>query len=149
MSRSTITTLSVAGTEGGSEALPADAQVSAPVNTFPAASTRAPLHNRMLIRLLRSRLHRLVDGSVVALRVRGVVTGSLHELPVIYAVDSTGYVVYPGRPTPSGGGATCAVRPRCRSSTAAAGKGQSAYCCDRELLATRERCTPTSSAGRK
>ena len=98
MSRLTRTRLSVAGTDGGSEAPPADAQASAPVNTFPTASTRAPLHNRVLIRLLRSRLHRLVDSSVVALRVRGVVTGSLHEFPVIYAVDSTGYVVYPGRP---------------------------------------------------
>jgi hypothetical protein len=68
------------------------------VNRFPTASTRAPLHNRLLIRLLRSRLRRIVDGSVVALRVRGVVTGSLCELPVVYAVDSTGYVVYPGRP---------------------------------------------------
>ena len=27
-----------------------------------------------------------------------MVTGSVHELPVLYAVDSTGYVVYPGRP---------------------------------------------------
>ena len=68
------------------------------MNRSPTGPTKAPLHNRMLIRLLRSRLHRLVDGSVVALRVRGVVTGSVHELPVSYAVDATGYVVYPGRP---------------------------------------------------
>ena len=27
-----------------------------------------------------------------------MVTGAVHELPVIYAVDSIGFVVYPGRP---------------------------------------------------
>ena len=68
------------------------------VNRFDTGSTRAPLHNRMLIRLLSSRLHRLVDGSVVVLRVHGVVKCSMHELPVSYAVDSTGYVMYPARP---------------------------------------------------
>jgi hypothetical protein len=59
-----------------------------------------PLHNRALIRLLSSRLHRIVDGSLVALRVRGVISGSLYELPVMFAEDShgTGLVVYPGRP---------------------------------------------------
>ena len=57
-----------------------------------------PLPNRVLIWMLRSRLRPLVDGSTVVLRVRGVVTGSLHEFPVMYANDSYGWVVYPGRP---------------------------------------------------
>ena len=52
--------------------------------------------------MLRSRLRRLVDGSVVALRVRGAATNSVYELAVLYAVDSTGYGVYPGRPDTKG-----------------------------------------------
>ncbi len=63
------------------------------------ALRRPPLHNRILTRLLQSRIHRLLDGSIVGLRVRGVLTGTLHELPVLYAGDDiTGLVVYPGRP---------------------------------------------------
>jgi len=60
---------------------------------------KPPLQNRLLIRTLRSPLHRLFDGSTVALRVTGIVTGTMHELPVMYAWETnTALVVYPGRP---------------------------------------------------
>ena len=61
-------------------------------------SVDGPLPNRVLIWMLGSRLRQLVDGSTVGLRVRGVVSGSIHEFPVMFARDSAGWVVYPGRP---------------------------------------------------
>ncbi|HEY5785290.1 MAG TPA: nitroreductase/quinone reductase family protein [Microlunatus sp.] len=60
---------------------------------------KPPLQNRLLIRTLRSPLHRLLDGFTVALRVTGIVTGTMHELPVMFAWEnSSELVVYPGRP---------------------------------------------------
>jgi hypothetical protein len=56
-----------------------------------------PAHNRVVLRLLGSRVHGALDRSLVALRVRGVVTGRIFELPVQYA-DGDGVVVAPGRP---------------------------------------------------
>ena len=64
----------------------------------PARPTRRPLHNRLLVALLQSPVHRPLDRSVVALQISGVRTGRLHELPVMYADDGTGLVVWPGRP---------------------------------------------------
>lgn len=57
-----------------------------------------PARNRIVLRLLRSTAHRALDGSLVALRVRGVVTGQVFEFPVQYAVDDDAVVVVPGRP---------------------------------------------------
>jgi hypothetical protein len=58
----------------------------------------APVHNRLVLRLLRSSMHRALSGSLVALRVRGVTTGRTFELPVQYAAQRDGLVVVPGRP---------------------------------------------------
>ena len=52
--------------------------------------------NRIVLRVLRSRVHRLLDRSVLGLQVRGVVTGVHHALPVMYAVGPAGLVVFPG-----------------------------------------------------
>ncbi len=56
-----------------------------------------PVRDRVVVRTLGSPLHRLLDGSLLALRVRGRVTGRSFELPVQYAVDADGLVVVPGR----------------------------------------------------
>jgi MFS family permease len=45
--------------------------------------------NRLVIGVLGSRAHRVLDRPLVALRVRGVMTGRTFELPVQYAVDDT------------------------------------------------------------
>jgi hypothetical protein len=55
-------------------------------------------HNRIVLDLLGSRMHRAVDGSMVALRVRGVVTGRTFDFPVQSAAYERGVVVVPGRP---------------------------------------------------
>jgi hypothetical protein len=55
-------------------------------------------HNLVVLDLLESRAHRLLDGSLVALRIRGVVSGATFELPVQYAAGDNTVVVAPGRP---------------------------------------------------
>jgi hypothetical protein len=55
-------------------------------------------HNRFVLGLLGSRAHGSLDGSLVALRIRGVVTGRTFELPVQSAAFEHGVVVVPGRP---------------------------------------------------
>jgi hypothetical protein len=55
-------------------------------------------HNLVVLDLLESRAHRLLDGSLVAIRIRGVVSGTTFELPVQYAADDNAVVVAPGRP---------------------------------------------------
>lgn len=57
-----------------------------------------PPHNRVVLGVLRSPAHRLLDRSLVGLRVRGAITGTQYELPVMYATDPAGLVVVPGRP---------------------------------------------------
>jgi len=57
-----------------------------------------PAYNRLILHLLGSRAHRLLDRSLVALRVRGAVTGRTFELPVQYADANDGVVIVPGRP---------------------------------------------------
>jgi hypothetical protein len=52
--------------------------------------------NRVVLAVLRSRLHRLLSGAVVELRVRGRRTGRLVVLPVQYARDGNVLVVLPG-----------------------------------------------------
>jgi hypothetical protein len=54
-------------------------------------------HNRVVLGLLESRLHGAVDASLVALRIRGVVTGRTFELPVQSAAYERGVLVVPGR----------------------------------------------------
>ncbi|HET8660862.1 MAG TPA: hypothetical protein VFM55_17900 [Micromonosporaceae bacterium] len=49
-----------------------------------------PPHNRLVLSLLRSPAHGLLDRSLVGLRVRGAVSGERFELPVTYATDGTG-----------------------------------------------------------
>lgn len=59
---------------------------------------KTPPYNRVVLAVLVSRWHGLLDRSIVALRVRGVVTGRMLTLPVMFARTSTGLVVLPGRP---------------------------------------------------
>jgi hypothetical protein len=40
----------------------------------------------------------MLDRSLVGLRLQGVVTRSMHELPVMFARDEVGLVLYAGRP---------------------------------------------------
>jgi hypothetical protein len=55
-------------------------------------------HNRIVLGLLGTRAHRLLDRRLVGLRIRGVVSGQTLELPVQYATDDNAVVVIPGRP---------------------------------------------------
>jgi F420H(2)-dependent quinone reductase len=55
-------------------------------------------HNRVVLWLLGSWAHRALDGPLVALRVRGAVTGATFEFPVQYAAHDNAVVVMPGRP---------------------------------------------------
>ena len=54
-------------------------------------------YNPFVLCLLGSSAHRALGRSLVALRVRGVVTGQVFELPVQYAADDS-MVILPGRP---------------------------------------------------
>lgn len=49
--------------------------------------------DRIALGVLRSRLHRLVDRSLIGLRVRGVRSGKVFELPVMYARDRGALIV--------------------------------------------------------
>jgi len=55
-------------------------------------------HNLVVLDLLESRAHGLLDASLVALRIKGVMSGATIELPVQYAADDNAVVVAPGRP---------------------------------------------------
>lgn len=57
-----------------------------------------PTRNRFVLWLLRSPGHRVLDGSLVALRVRGAVTRRSIEFPVQYAISDDRVVIFPGRP---------------------------------------------------
>ena len=54
--------------------------------------------NSAVLGVLGSRSHRLLDRSVVGLRLRGRRTGRTLELPVQYATSGAGFVVYPSNP---------------------------------------------------
>ena len=51
----------------------------------------------MVLTLLRSPAHRVLDRSLIALRVRGRRSGAWFELPAMFAEDPAGIVVVPGR----------------------------------------------------
>lgn len=55
-------------------------------------------HNLMVLDLLESPAHRLLDRSLAALRISGVVSGRTFELPVQYAAGDNAVVVLPGSP---------------------------------------------------
>jgi hypothetical protein len=55
-------------------------------------------HNRLVLGLLKSRMHWAVDESLVALRIRGTLSGRTFELPVQSADYERGVLVVPGRP---------------------------------------------------
>jgi hypothetical protein len=54
-------------------------------------------HNRVVLSLLGGRAHRVLDRSIVALRIRGVVSGQTFELPVQYASDDNAVLIVPGK----------------------------------------------------
>src|ERR1035437_745887 len=54
--------------------------------------------SRIALYLLGGPAHRLLDRALVALCVRGVVSGSTFELPVQYAAGDNAVVVLPGKP---------------------------------------------------
>jgi hypothetical protein len=62
----------------------------------PRAGRRSP-QNRLVLGLLSSPAHRLLDRTLVGLRLHGVVSGRVRELPVMAARDEGGLVVYVGR----------------------------------------------------
>jgi hypothetical protein len=57
-----------------------------------------PASGRVVLSLLASPLHRLLDRSFIGLRLRGVVSRRELTLPVMYAQDDSGFVVVPARP---------------------------------------------------
>lgn len=63
--------------------------------TAPAA--RQPLVNRLMVRLLQSRLHPLASRAVTVLRVVGSRSGATHTFPVQYARDGAALVLLAGR----------------------------------------------------
>lgn len=56
------------------------------------------LPNRAVLAVLSSRVHALLSGTVVALRITGRRTGRLVQFPVQYAIDDVGLVIFPGHP---------------------------------------------------
>jgi deazaflavin-dependent oxidoreductase (nitroreductase family) len=56
------------------------------------------LRDRVVLAVLRRRAHGRLSRAVMVLRVRGRRTGDWHQLPVQYAVDGDGLVVFPGHP---------------------------------------------------
>jgi hypothetical protein len=55
-------------------------------------------HNRVILGMLGTRAHPLVGRSLVALSVRGVVSGQTVEFPVQYAADDNALLIVPGKP---------------------------------------------------
>lgn len=64
---------------------------------LPSLTGPAP-HNRVVLALLQSSAHGVLDRSLVGLRLRGVRSGRWFRLPVMFATDPSGLVVVPGRP---------------------------------------------------
>lgn len=60
--------------------------------------TRRPFGNRVVLGVVRSRAHRLLDGSVAALAYTGPRSGRRIELPVQYAAADGTVVLWPGHP---------------------------------------------------
>ena len=54
--------------------------------------------NRAVLAVLASRAHRLLSGSLIGVRLAGRRSGRLIELPVQYAEDDDGLVVFPAHP---------------------------------------------------
>ncbi len=65
---------------------------------FLISLTGSPAHNRVVLAVLGSPAHRLLDRSLVGLRMRGVASGAEFTLPVMYTADDAGLVVVPGHP---------------------------------------------------
>jgi F420H(2)-dependent quinone reductase len=65
---------------------------------FLASLNGASVHDRVVVRLLKSPAHAALSGSVCVLRVRGRRSGRTVELPVQYAATHDGAVIVPGRP---------------------------------------------------
>jgi hypothetical protein len=61
-----------------------------------ARPARRRWYNPLVLKVLASPAHRLLDRSLVVLRVRGRVSGTWFELPTMYAEDGAGLVVVPG-----------------------------------------------------
>jgi hypothetical protein len=59
---------------------------------------RRRLRDGFVVALLRSPLHRMLGGSLLSIRVTGRRTGHEHWLPVMYAADELGLVIFVGRP---------------------------------------------------
>jgi len=64
---------------------------------LPSLAGSSP-HSRVVLAVLGSPTHRLLDRSLVTLRLRGAVSGRVFELPAMYATDRAGMVILPGRP---------------------------------------------------
>lgn len=60
--------------------------------------TGPSVHGPVFLAVLSSPAHRLLGKSMVGLRVRGVSSGVVFALPVMYAEDDGGLVVLPGHP---------------------------------------------------
>jgi hypothetical protein len=58
----------------------------------------ATIHDRLVVRILKSPAHAVLSGSVCVLRVRGRRSGRTVEFPVQYAAISGGIAIVPGRP---------------------------------------------------
>ncbi len=72
---------------------------------------RNRLVNPLVRLLLRSRLHRLLSGSLVILSYQGRKTGRWRSLPCMYARDTKTSTSSPVSRTARSGGATCANPP--------------------------------------
>jgi len=64
---------------------------------LPSLAGSSP-HSRVVLAVLGSPTHRLLDRSLVTLRLRGAVSGRVFEMPAMYATDRAGMVILPGRP---------------------------------------------------
>lgn len=83
---------------GAATGLAAGAVLGAVTGWFLPSLSGPPPHNRAVLALLSSPAHRLADRSLLGLRVRGTVTGTQFDLPVMFATADGTLVVMPGRP---------------------------------------------------
>lgn len=90
-----VATVVVLGTATG---LVAGAVLGVVSGWFLPSLVGPPVHNRVVLWVLASRLHRLLGRSLMGLRLRGVRSGAELTLPVMYAADDDGLVVVPGHP---------------------------------------------------
>jgi hypothetical protein len=91
---------SVAKAPGSFTAEPGGVPAAGTSRSWPTGGPGAggpSLQDRLVLRLLMSPAHRLLDGTLVGLRLHGVVTGRVRELPVMAARDEGGLVVYVGQ----------------------------------------------------